>query len=209
MLHNKKRKTTHFNKTSFELLPEDLQGHISSYLDFKDVLHLQEVSSNLYHVKCHIEHIRIIHTRVNITKLCTMLGSKLKTLILYCVELPLADVKYLALRLPKQIMMLNLGCLEGVQHVAPYFSRSLKKLYLEYCGIDADMLAYIVPFIPKCLQHLGLWDNKIGVNGKLVVDKLIDDNHDDSISVACDYGRFYLTVTRNRNRGLFYDALSP
>ena len=69
-------------KTSFELLPEDLQGYICSFVDFKDVLELQCIGTNLKHVRMHIEHITIKNTKINVDKLCTLIGNKLKTLIL-------------------------------------------------------------------------------------------------------------------------------
>lgn len=47
------------SKTSFELLPEDLQGHITGYLQYNTTLELQKVSSSVKHVTKHILHVDI------------------------------------------------------------------------------------------------------------------------------------------------------
>lgn len=67
-------------KTSFELLPEALQGHIAGYVDFTIVLELQEVSSYLKHITKHIKHVNTAFTGVDKGKLTPFITRRLKTL---------------------------------------------------------------------------------------------------------------------------------
>lgn len=133
--------------TTFELLPEDLQGHISSILNFTDVLELQQTSTYLKHVKQHIQHMFInfedyYHKRLssfNVAKLCIFITKNLKSLQLYCRELSGAEVMCIVLHLPQ----------------------TLQTLTFADCDITYDTIKVAAQYLPKTLISLNISFNKL------------------------------------------------
>lgn len=152
-------------KTSFELLPEDLQRHISGYLNFVEVLNLQEVASNLKHVKRHMFHIISVYDdNLCVTKMCELIDTKLKTLELYNRSVTTEQLCVVAQHLPSTLVKLKLSVCnigtEGIKQLALYLPDYLQELIL-YNSFSEDIVTHLVPHLPKYLKLLDLSYNKI------------------------------------------------
>lgn len=166
-------------KTSFELLPEDLQGHIVSYVNFTATLELHQTSTNFRHIVKHIAHIIVGFTKINTDIMRTFFGNKLKTLALNYSRTKPKDMTHLLSYLPEKLKELTVSVddKERVPHydvepptlwiknIIHHLPKHLHTLNL-YCNLVGDpTVKLLAQHFPKKLQVLRMPSNMISTNG--------------------------------------------
>lgn len=150
------------SKTAFELLPEDLQGHIASTLDFVDVLNLQESSINFRHVRSHIRHISIAYRRVDAEKLYILISKRLKTFNLINIQTnsdmlikltPFAET-FFDTDMQEMLMQRLDSEVHGMMVVMSRLPDTLHKLNISSDRLCGDNMVHLAQYIPKHLKKL-------------------------------------------------------
>jgi len=155
-----------FSKTAFELLPEDLQRHISGYLTYKYVLELQKVAKNFYHVK---QCIREICLRIH--------------------DVSENSIKQITLNLPMSLRVLRLTNSDLYGHAGAYVVLNICKYFPTYTYKSVQKIFLNNAVIPReRIFKISTMDNDKFANIMNKINKRIQDEEDGYHEHVCTMG---------------------